>query len=231
MAIEMVSVKCPDCGATLSVEGDRKTAFCSYCGSKIILHNDNEYTINVNDEAEVKYAETDQIVNLKKLEFAEKAAQDRKQVRKLKILISLALAAIGMVMIAVGNGLGKLTGNSDSGFYMLALLGFFPLMGAAYIWLLNKDNDDEDDNPYDDRLRVPSGISDYEKKSYQAIEAMFRGAGFTNVSSVGLGDLTVGILKKPGKVESITVNGKDVTSGGKKFPKDARVVISYHSQR
>ena len=155
MAIEMVSVKCPDCGATLSVEGDRKTAFCSYCGSKIILHNDNEYTINVNDEAEVKYAETDQIVNLKKLEFAEKAAQDRKQVRKLKILISLALAAIGMVMIAVGNGLGKLTGNSDSGFYMLALLGFFPLMGAAYIWLLNKDNDDEDDNPYDDRLRVP----------------------------------------------------------------------------
>lgn len=231
MSIQLISVKCPECGATLSIEEGRKTAFCTYCGAKILLHDDNEYTININDEAEVKYAETDQMVNLKRMEFIEKAAQDRKHVRKLKIIISLALAAIGIVMMTAGYGLGRLTGDSDSGFYMLSLIGWFPLMGAAYIWLFSKDKDDDDDDPYDDRIKVPSGISDYEKKSYQAIEAMFRGAGFTNISCVGLGDLSVGILKKPGRVDSITVNGKEVTSGGKKFPKDARVVISYHSQR
>ncbi len=231
MGIEMISVKCPECGAAMTVEGDRKTAFCSYCGSKIILHSDNEYTINISDEAEVKYAETDQMVNLRRMEFMEKAAQDRKHVRSMKIVISLILATIGIIMMVVGFGLGSLTGNSDSGFYFLSLVGWFPLMGALYIWIINKNADDDEDDPFDDKIKVPTGIAYYEKKSYQAIEAMFRSAGFTNVTSIGLGDLSVGLLKKPGTVDSITINGKEVLSGGKKFPRDARVVISYHSQR
>ena len=87
------------------------------------------------------------------------------------------------------------------------------------------------DVDFGDSARVPNGISDYSKKSYQSIEALFRGAGFTNIKSVPLNDITVGILKRAGTVESITINGKDVTSGGKKFPKDASVVITYHSSR
>jgi hypothetical protein len=39
----------------------------------------------------------------------------------------------------------------------------------------------------------------------------------------------MGVLKKPGMVSSITINGNEVTSGGKKYPKDAAVIISYHS--
>ena len=42
---------------------------------------------------------------------------------------------------------------------------------------------------------------------------MFRGSGFTNVKSVPLCDLTVGLLKKTGTVEAITINGKSVVSG------------------
>ena len=67
------------------------------------------------------------------------------------------------------------------------------------------------------------------KKNYSAIEAMFVSAGFTNVRCIALNDLTMGVLKKPGMVDSITINGREVTSGGKKYPKDAAVVISYHS--
>ena len=43
MAIKMVSVRCPDCGAALDVEEGRTQLFCSYCGAKVIIHNDNEY--------------------------------------------------------------------------------------------------------------------------------------------------------------------------------------------
>lgn len=60
MAIKMISVKCPECGASMTIEGDRKKAFCTYCGAQIILYNENEYTININNEAEIKRAETDQ---------------------------------------------------------------------------------------------------------------------------------------------------------------------------
>ncbi len=120
---------------------------------------------------------------------------------------------------------GSATGDSDSGFYMISMVGFFPLMGAAYIWLFSKDKDDDD---YGDKVKVPT-LSDYEKQSYMAIEAKFRGAGFTNIKCVPLNDLRIGFLKKPNMVESITINGNETTSGGNKYFPDAAVVITYHS--
>lgn len=35
MAIKLVSVKCPDCGQTLSIEENRTQAFYTYCGAKV----------------------------------------------------------------------------------------------------------------------------------------------------------------------------------------------------
>ena len=184
MAIKMISVKCPECGATLSLESDRKTAFCTYCGANILVHNDNEITININNEAEVKYAETDQMVNLRKMDLAEKALQNNRNRRKTRGIINLSLLAIGILMIFVGYGLSAFNGGNES-LKMLGLFGYFPILGA----------------------------------------------GFTNVSCIGLGDLAVGLLYKPGKVDSITINGKRISAGGKKYPKDAKVVISYHSHK
>ena len=51
----------------------------------------------------------------------------------------------------------------------------------------------------------------------------------TNIDCVALNDLTTGLLKKPSMVESITINGHRIESGGKKFVGDAKVIISYHS--
>lgn len=39
----------------------------------------------------------------------------------------------------------------------------------------------------------------------------------------------MGLLKKPNMVESITINGHNTTSGGKKYNPDATVIITYHS--
>ena len=110
----------------------------------------------------------------------------------------------------------------------MSMVGFFPLMGAGFIWLMSNDKEDDDDD-FGDKIRVPSGVDGYEKKSYVAIESILRGAGFTNISCIPLNDLSLGLLKKPNMVESITINGKEIDSGGKKFAPDAKVVISYHS--
>ena len=48
------------------------------------------------------------------------------------------------------------------------------------------------------------------------------------MKSVSLCDLTVGLLKKPGTVEAITINGKSVVSGEKKYSPNVEIVISYH---
>lgn len=58
-----------------------------------------------------------------------------------KILQCLLLGAVGVIMIVVGSVLGGLTGDSDSPLYMIALVGFFPLIGAfAYASLGEKED-------------------------------------------------------------------------------------------
>lgn len=228
MSVSFTSVKCPECGASLPIEEGRIQVFCSYCGTKVLVTNENEHIYRHVDEAGVKKAETDRIVRMKQMEIAERRRVAKERRKSQKIIISLALAAIGIIMLVAGYMLGSNSGDSDSGYYMMSMVGFFPLMGAGFIWLMSNDKEDDDDD-FGDKIRVPSGIDGYEKKSYVAIESMLRGAGFTNISCIPLNDLSLGLLKKPNMVESITIDGKQVESGGKKFSPDAKVVISYHS--
>ena len=72
MDVKLVSVKCPECGATLDIEEDRRQAFCTYCGAKVILQNENEHIYRHIDEAEVKQAETERIIRLKKWNLPKK---------------------------------------------------------------------------------------------------------------------------------------------------------------
>lgn len=211
MAVNLISVKCPECGAVLNLEAGREQAFCTYCGTQILFYNENEYIYRHIDEAELKQAETDRIVWMKQMELAEKERADAEKKRAdaekkkaLKIKISIIMATVGIIMMMIGFLAGSATGNSDSGFYMLFLIGFLLLMGAGYIWFFSNKED------YGDKAKVPSSISDYRRKSYSAIEAMFVSAGFTNVRCVALNDLMIGLFKKPGMVDSITINGREV---------------------
>ena len=74
MAYKLISVKCPDCGQTLSIEENRTQAFCTYCGAKVLISNENEYVFRQVDEADIKKAETERIIRLREMELAEKNA-------------------------------------------------------------------------------------------------------------------------------------------------------------
>ena len=95
MAIKFVSVKCPECGATLDVEEGRKQLFCSYCGTKVMIDNDNEYIYRHIDEAGIKQAEADKLIRLKELELEEKENEKSRKGRYLAFAIAGGLAAIG----------------------------------------------------------------------------------------------------------------------------------------
>ena len=227
MSINLVSLKCPECGAQLEIKDNRSHIFCMYCGTRILINNENEYIVRHIDEASIKQAETDRIINLKRLEFAERKQLSELRGKKFKIIISLTFAIVGILMFIIGNFLGEATGNPDSSFYMLGIVGLIIMEIAACIWLFPHKK--EEDDYFGDMIKVPMSIANYEDKSCVSIEAMFRGAGFTNISCIPLNDLTTGLLKKPNTVESITINGKEITVWGKKFSHDAAVVISYHS--
>ena len=145
MSIELISIKCPECGATLSIEENREQAYYTYCGTKILLHNEKEYVYRHIDEAEITAAETDRMIRLKELELKETELKKEEQLRFLKIKISLAAIVLGVLMLLFGNIFGKMSGDSNSTWYICAILGMFCLMfgGAGLIFSLTKDNSED----------------------------------------------------------------------------------------
>ena len=200
MAIKMIPVKCPQCGADLTVEEGRQSLYCQYCGARVIVQNENEHIYHTIDDAAVKQAETDRIVKLKQMELAEKKESAREKYKSFKIKLSIIIGIIAIVSMGIGYNVDD---DAGAGFVMAGLLAALILV---YMWVLDPNKEDNDNS-----------------------DAAFRSAGFTNVKCVPLNDLTTGLLKKPDWVESITINGYSITSGGRKFFPDASVVISYHS--
>lgn len=223
--IKMVSLKCPKCGADLSIEENRKECFCQYCGAKVIMTNENEYIYRHIDEAQVKQAETDQVVKMRKLDLIERKWAAAENAKKLKMIISIIMGVVGVVLMIVGFGM--------DGMDMVSMVGVLVFVGIIYIWIMpNKSDDDNDDDiDLESKVKIPSIVSDdsYKGKNCSAIEAVFVGAGFTDIKCIPLNDLSAGRLKKAGTVKEITINGQEISEEKKKYSPDASVVITYHS--
>ena len=91
--IKFIQVKCPNCNAVMNLENYRTTAFCSYCGTRLLIHSQNEQIIHTIDEAKIKQAEAERDVRvnqtnaareieLKKLETQQQKSKNRLMVLK-----------------------------------------------------------------------------------------------------------------------------------------------------
>lgn len=142
--MKLVSLKCPECKANLSVEPGRKQCFCQYCGTKIIIDNEEQVqTFKTVDEARIREAELDNEIRLRQLEIEKmKLEQEQKKQmlnRSLKIKIAIILGIIGMVAILIGY-FSKSEGPISFGVMCLcavAYLGLFQII---------KEDDKKDNN-------------------------------------------------------------------------------------
>lgn len=75
--MKLISLKCPECKADLNIEEGRKTCYCQYCGTKILIDdNSSTYTYRKIDEARIKEAEVDKAIRLKELEIEQMKLQN-----------------------------------------------------------------------------------------------------------------------------------------------------------
>lgn len=63
--MKLITLKCPECGATLNLDGSRKEYFCTYCGAKILLdeeiqRQDVRIENRIIDEAAIEQEKTKQ---------------------------------------------------------------------------------------------------------------------------------------------------------------------------
>ena len=63
----------------------------------------------------------------------QKAQSFTRNIKKSKLLQRLLLCALGAVLMIIGFFGGSLSGDPDSPFYMIALIGFFPLIAGAFL--------------------------------------------------------------------------------------------------
>lgn len=96
----VLDLKCPRCGADLNVEEDREILYCEYCGAKIILTDENTFTINKTihtiDDADITRAETERIVQMHKIEMEKEKSNNNAKTNKIKIWCSIFLGLSAM---------------------------------------------------------------------------------------------------------------------------------------
>ena len=216
MAIQFISVKCPDCNAALSVEEGRTCAYCSYCGSKVMIHNENEHIYRKIDEAGIRQAETDRMIRLRELELEEKMST-KGQIT--------SYVAYGIALIFVVAGALNMSSSSLSGMWGIiigAYIAMFTYGGS------HKRNSARQKYVRADQVRISGQMVDCTQMNYHNVVAMYTGAGFRNVTAIPMNDLNFFTMSKNGQVDQVTIDGEADFAEGDVYPKDAAVLITYH---
>ncbi|MGN0689801.1 MAG: hypothetical protein ACI4KH_05245 [Oscillospiraceae bacterium] len=230
MALSFNTVKCPSCGADLQVGEGREKLFCSYCGSQIMITNENEHIYRQIDEAEIKRAETERIVRLRELDLEERRENQKNSLKNILtiiwIVLSLILLIIGLVIMFSDGGSELIFGVDFLMFIVAPVVG-----GGAYlIFKLIPEKENEKNLKENGGIKFPKDLAPFEEKHYEVIYNSLSAAGFTNVNCINMHDLKLGLLTKPGTVESVSVDGQKITNGGRIYMPDVPISILYHGK-
>lgn len=78
-------------------------------------------------------------------------------------------------------------------------------------------------------LKIERSSDDIVGDNYQTIITELEDLGFSNIETKILDDLIFGWLKKDGEIEQIEINGENEFSSDSVFPKDSKIIITYHT--
>lgn len=213
----MRSCFCPSCGANLSFDDNNNDfGFCKYCGTKIML-DDFRTTHRIVDEARIQEAENERIIRMREMDIAEKEEAHYRKGRNIAFFVAGGVAVIGAICALFAPT-----------FSMLA----FGI--AGWIALFTVINGDAHKNKVEERRKASSGmikltnnVTTYDKKDFRSVQTAYLSLGFTNIQLINLRDLRTGLLKKPGIVETVRING-ETPEAGKWYHPNAYIVITYH---
>ena len=85
----------------------------------------------------------------------------------------------------------------------------------------------ENNNP--DLIKPPASSSSLHKENYKDVVTKFEKSGFTNIEVQKLEDLITGWITKDGSVESVSIDGDTNYDSSKRYSKDSKILIVYHT--
>ena len=78
-------------------------------------------------------------------------------------------------------------------------------------------------------INVPLSAKEAKKLQYDDLEKQLRDAGFVNITLEPKYDLLKGIIRKEGRVKSISINGDSSFKADTSYRPDAEIIIIYHT--
>lgn len=120
--MKVISLKCPDCGATFDLDKEREVCFCSYCGHKILLDKEQqEITYRTIDEAKIKELE----YTYKKEEIERKlATKKKKTIYKTKLILFCIWVIAVIILWFLSNSTLDVAGFSPYHLILIPVLIF-----------------------------------------------------------------------------------------------------------
>lgn len=84
-------------------------------------------------------------------------------------------------------------------------------------------------DPKANEITLPASSTEYKGSNYVQVVKDMKNMGFSNIETIAQNDLITGWITKDGDVASISINGDYDFDEDDIFPKDAKIVITYHA--
>ena len=110
-----------------------------------------------------------------------------------------------------------------------------PDINVVIVYHDKKANKKKEDNNIkiitDSDVIIQYASKEYKKENYKVVKKKLENEGFLDIKTKRIKDLVFGKLKKDGQTESVTINGKDEFDEGDIFPKNSKIIVSYHTYK
>ena len=240
MAVKFTSVKCPECGANLPIEEGRERIFCSYCGSPVIMTNENEKIIRHVDEAKIKRAETDRMIKLEQLDLErrrlDQEIKDAERASKIQTVLTKFWIVVVIIIFCICLGLLLIRDEDGSLGWVYAFVFFFfvgapvAIVGGVLVFKVLPEKAAQKRLIIQGGVRFPKKLEPFSEQNFHHMRSVLISAGFQNVECVNKHDIILGIFTKTDQVETVSVDGKEITSGGNVYYPDVPITITYHGK-
>lgn len=228
MPVSINAIKCPECGASLEIEEGRSELFCSYCGTKILIKDENEYTYRYIDEAGIRRSDNDTRVRMRELDIEDRKLSVNSGLSHTLFVIWLVISLVIILVILFE---WVVLDDFINAFFMLFYLAAPIIGGGAFlVFKVVPDKEHEKALKRSGAIKFPKNVMPFEDKNYESVRSVLSGAGFCNIKCVNMHDLTLGLLKKPGMIESVTIDGENEIEEGHYYMPDVPITITYHGK-
>lgn len=241
MAVKFTSVKCPECGANLPIEEGRERIFCSYCGTPVVITNENETIVRHIDEAKIKRAETDRMIQLEQLELekkrldqeirdAERAGKLQSVLTKIWIVFVIILFCICIGLIFTQENDGGMPGWVGAFLFLLYIGAPIAIGGGVLVFKVLPEKTTQKRLISQGGVRFPKKLEPFHEQDFHHMKQVLKASGFKNVECINKHDVILRLFTKADRVETVSVDGKIITSGGKVYLPDTPITITYHGK-